>query len=167
MSVPAGDRAVPLVSHCGAQHCSRNRLQPNCLVESCCADWTVRKMRGKYFVPSCRQLRDGVRPCDLFPASVTQLKSLYFTSFSLLFFIFPLSITVHPPTSFLFSLFPPHSVHREWRFGSHVTFCLNTIAGVCHWPFFFERALVSRVTGNGGTTSLFSAAAPPLPSALL
>lgn len=57
-------------------------------------------------------------------------------------------------------------------------FCLNTIAGVPHWFVYFERALVSRVMGNGGTTSLFflfgcSASPtppqphPPFPVALL
>lgn len=77
-----------------------------------------------------------------------------------LFILGPLS-PLHPETpSFFFILFPSLSVYWEWCLGSHVTFCLNTIAGVCHWPFFFERALVSRVTGNGGTTSLFSPAAP-------
>lgn len=77
-----------------------------------------------------------------------------------LFILGPLS-PLHPETpSFFFILFPSLSVYREWCLGSHVTFCLNTIAGVCHWPFFFERGLVSRVTGNGGTTSLFSPAAP-------
>lgn len=89
---------------------------------------------------------------------------LYFEFLSLSILVSLSQVLYHPSTQkrhpSFFILFSSLSVYREWCLGSHVTFCLNTIAGVCHWPFFFERALVSRVTGNGGTTSLFSPAAP-------
>lgn len=52
---------------------------------------------------------------------------------------------------------------REWQFGSHVTFLSQHNCRSLSLVDFFERALVSRVTDYGGTTSLFSAARPPLP----
>lgn len=124
-------------------------------------------MEMEKFVPSCRRLQDGVRPGDLFPSSVTQLQFstthfFFSVSFSFLASVFFSSLSPSTPQLFFFF---PFSLCQGVVF-CHVTFCLNTIAGACHWPIFFERALVSRVMGNGGTTSLFSAAAP-LPSALL
>ena len=81
-----------------------------------------------------------------------------------------------PPPQLLLFFFPSSSL---------LTLCIGSGVLAVMWLFvrtqlpvfaigrcFFERALVSRVTGNGGTTSLFSAAASPslppsLPSALL
>lgn len=131
-------------------------------------------MKGKY-----RQFWDGVGPGDLFPASPIQILSNlyhYLLHFTLFFppscpclSIFLLFITLHPHNFFFSS-------------SSLLTLCIGSGVLAVMWLFvrtqlpvfaigrcFFERALVSRVTGNGGTTSLFSAAAspPPLPSALL
>ncbi len=114
------------------------------------------------------------RTLTCFPSSVTQLTNStavqYFTYFSLFVFysfcprlsLFPFFISLPFPTSF-FS-FPSHSEHREWCFGSHVTFCLSTIAGVCHWPIFLWKSV--GFPGDGEWRHHFSAAAP-LPSALL
>lgn len=125
-------------------------------------------MKGKY-----RQFWDGVGPGDLFPASPTQILSNlyhYLLHFTLFFppscpclSIFLLFITLHPHNFFFSS-------------SSLLTLCIGSGVLAVMWLFvrtqlpvfaigrcFFERALVSRVTGNGGTTSLFSAAASPPP----
>lgn len=131
-------------------------------------------MKGKY-----RQFWDGVGPGDLFPASPTQILSnlyhylLHFTLF------FPLPVLA---SLFFSSLSPSTPTTSFFSSSSLLTLCIGSGVLAVMWLFvrtqlpvfaigrcFFERALVSRVTGNGGTTSLFSAAAspPPLPSALL
>lgn len=125
-------------------------------------------MKGKY-----RQFWDGVGPGDLFPASPTQILSnlyhylLHFTLF------FPLPVLA---SLFFSSLSPSTPTTSFFSSSSLLTLCIGSGVLAVMWLFvrtqlpvfaigrcFFERALVSRVTGNGGTTSLFSAAASPPP----
>ena len=141
----------PLVSYWAAEPCSSQQTETDDL------------LNGKSYLVV---LGDRLRCSDLlFKTSLFVGHSFLYTfSVCVPFFTSLLSLLFHPSTPkhlpLLFFLFLSLSVWREWCLCSHVTFCLNTIAGVCHWPVFFERALVSRVTGNGGTASLFSPAAP-------
>lgn len=95
--------------------------------------------------------------------------SLYFSPFLSLPLYFSPLYHPPPPQLLFFLFFPSHPVHRERCFGSHVTFCPDTIAGVCHWPMFLWKSV-----GFPGDrewrhhfTFLCSCLPPPLPSALL
>lgn len=78
------------------------------------------------------------------------------------------------PSYFCFSSFPFFyfwflCIKREWCFGSHVILSEHNCRCLSLAVFFsLKEALVSRATGNGRTTSLFStAASPPLFTASL
>lgn len=67
--------------------------------------------------------------------------SLYFSPFLSLPLYFSPLYHPPPPQLLFFLFFPSHPVHRERCFGSHVTFCPDTIAGVCHWPMFLWKSV--------------------------
>lgn len=87
-------------------------------------------------------------------------------------FFLKTSMTYVPHVSLFPVLFFSTSgfMKREWCFGSHVILPEHNCRCLSLAVFFFplKEALVSRATGNGRTTSLFStAASPPLSTASL
>lgn len=104
-----------------------------------------------------------------FPTTIYFFPILVFLFLYVLVFLFVLLITLNPLTPHFFSpLFPSHSMRREWCLGQSCDFLSEHNCRCLPLDNFFERALVSKVTGNGGTTSLFSAASlSSPPSALL
>lgn len=117
---------------------------------------------------ACLQSWDAVEPGDQnFPSTIYFFPPLVFPFLYALVFIFLFLITLHPLTPHLFSLFPSHSVHREWCLGQSCDFLSEHNCRCLPLDDFFEKALVSRVTGNGGTTSLFLCSCPPPPCVAL
>lgn len=99
------------------------------------------------------------RICD----SQLSLNTIYFSSFSFFSSFFPglLFTTVQPQTPSFFFFLTRCTGSGVWAVMWLFVWIQLPVFAI-GW-FFFERALVSRVMGNGGTTSLVPAAAPPSP----
>lgn len=162
LSVPARDRAVPLVSPVLLSivpHSKQKEATANLFGRNLLWRWDCEEGDGE-MVCSLMQTVTGWSHA-WWPVPSLCDPTLYLTSFPPFFLLSVLSFSClyHPqPPNF----FPPsQSVHREWLFSSHVTFCLNTIAGVCHWPIFLWKSVGFPGDGEWRHHFTFLCSCPP------